>query len=374
MLVAPPTSRLRRAINAKDLPAIRASIKAGADLHGSCVKDKDKDKEQRTPLEEAVLSGFEGSVLILLDAGAKIRDEGKTLHYAIDSGDIAVFRKVLDIITAKNYLGVKDAHAPLSMAALHGNLDMCKLLLERGADPNLCGIDGRYPIHYVFLNSAKHPVSAVFNLIELLLKNGVPPINTNSVYPHLVSAIHLCVGDRRFIDEGLDIKLFELLIRRGADVNAESSLGSPLHVIAMTWPSCFGPEVIPFLVKSGADINARDDAGQTPLHCAAAAGGLPGNIAEMRQLLALGADVNAIDIEGRTALHWASDVHVVKFLMEAGVNPEVTDKFGETAEETHGSPDAYRPKIHAFLRAARHQAELDIGIAPPPTKISSFRL
>ena len=50
------------------------------------------------------------------------------------------------------------------------------------------------------------------------------------------------------------------------------------------------------MLAAGADVNARDDAGATPLHLAAGAG----HLALAEALLEAGADVNATDLQGRT--------------------------------------------------------------------------
>jgi ankyrin repeat protein len=57
------------------------------------------------------------------------------------------------------------------------------------------------------------------------------------------------------------------------------------------------------------------------------------NLLEVRRLLSIGADVNAKDDNGETPLQWASvrgHSHVVKALLENGADIEVKSSFGET--------------------------------------------
>ena len=104
-------------------------------------------------------------------------------------------------------------------------------------------------------------------------------------------------------------EMVELLISRGADVNAGRGY-DPIHAAAERNPD---PRVLEALVKAGADINARargtDYAGWTPLFFAVRMN----NSAVVRQLLSYRAiDVNAKGREekrlgygGDTALHAA---------------------------------------------------------------------
>ena len=55
------------------------------------------------------------------------------------------------------------------------------------------------------------------------------------------------------------------------------------------------------LIQAGADVNAREDCGYTPLHCACASG----DSAMVKLLIENGADVNAVNHDGQTPLHFA---------------------------------------------------------------------
>ena len=110
-----------------------------------------------------------------------------------------------------------DGFTVLGLASFFGHLSLVKLLLDKGADPN------------------------------------IPSNNPFKVTPlHSACAIS-------------SIPIAELLLEHGADVNAKQMQGvTPLHSAAHHGQT----QMVKLLIDKGADINAKMDNGQTPLSMA----------------------------------------------------------------------------------------------------------
>ena len=122
----------------------------------------------------------------------------------------------------------------------------------------------------------------------------------------------------------------ESAVKAGADVNARDKHGlTPLMMAAETNTN---PDVITVLVNSGADVNARDKYGRTPLMEAALGNKNPDVIT---MLLNSGADVNARDNGDFTPLMCAAILNtnpeVISVLLKSGADPKVVSIEGKTA-------------------------------------------
>ena len=115
----------------------------------------------------------------------------------------------------------------------------------------------------------------------------------------------------------------------GADLEAQDILGeTPLHKAA---DNNKNPAVIQALIDAGADLKVRDNGGFTPLHGAATWNNE--NPAVLKALLAAGADPMARDDDGNTPLHLAARYEnsaVIQALIDAGADLKVRNENGNT--------------------------------------------
>ena len=109
------------------------------------------------------------------------------------------------------------------------------------------------------------------------------------------------------------------LVQWGADVNARDPSGfTPLHFTFVYNPSPF-LDVVRLLLSSGADVNATTNlSGYAPLHFACALE----DAKLVQMLLRAGADVNkaSTDASGNTPLHFAMHADVSVVLIDMGAN------------------------------------------------------
>lgn len=168
-----------------------------------------------------------------------------------------------------------------------------------------------------------------------------------------------------------DKSAVEALLAKGADVNVKDEYGqTPLVYVKEK-------SIAELLLAKGASINARDKRGRTPLYFVANEG-MKG-IVEL--LLVKGADVNAKDNAGETPLHYAATSKkkdVVELLLIKGADVNAKDKEGFTpldkAYLVGATPDIYDLLENYVVKYAKKPHELFEQLSQQQNNVMNRRL
>jgi prepilin-type processing-associated H-X9-DG protein len=243
-------------------------------------------------LSKAAAGEHWGVVYFLLDHDpdvAKKIDVGRPIASAAGKGKLDVVRRLLFLGADVNV----DYSSPLKNAVRHGHIDMARLLIKHGADVNA----RQNPWDATPLAEAVKAGDEA--MVRLLLDSGAKIDSGGEEYRNL-----LCCALRE-----KNFAVATLLLARGADIEQKIERGRVYEALSnrveekaytpLQWAVYVGDaEQVRFLLKQGADIEARcDSSGSTPLMLAAE----HGQAHLVGLLVRHGAQVNALRADGHTA-------------------------------------------------------------------------
>jgi len=299
---------LHLAADQNKLDAAKILLAARADVEA-------RNNEGNTPLHEAAGNGFDKVVSLLLDSKATVdaTNNGKAspLFLAVAGGKENATRVLLNHKADPNFKRASSNGSfsyPVDLVAGFRNSEILKLLLDAGAKPESSPNGPYRPLFSAIANNA-------VDAVQLLLQHGADPNHPggNNALPPL----HTVVND------GRDKRMIPLLLDKGADPNAKDREG--LTPLFRTTDAEMGR----LLIEHKADVNARDKNGNTPLLRAATLSAT--NF--LAFLVEAGAKTDLQETNGNTALHYAAYTggpESVAILLEHKANPNVQNSQGFT--------------------------------------------
>jgi ankyrin repeat protein len=294
-------------------------------------------------------------------------------------GAAKVIRTLLDAGASVNWRG-NDPTALLMEAygwELQGAVERIKVLLAAGADVNASEYDlGETPLltalrnrFYISNDSSREQQAAAtvwVDVIKLLLSAGADPNKSDKDGDSPLPLSFNSQWLNRFPSESEAV--FKALIAAGADVNSRDRYGNSLlsrvAAEAVNFDGSYRMNSLRLfkdLIAAGANVNAQNKEGQAPLHLVAKLGG--GAAEEhIRALLAAGADINLADTNGDTPLTASlasnriygtpqESAKLIRLLIEARSNINAKNRAGDTALTLALQSNATAEAIRALLGA-----------------------
>ena len=280
-------------------------------------------------LHSAVASGDADTVREMLAADPEIANRNSALYFAVKHRERDMVSLLLEFGVDPNYPGRDSSWGrALSTAAEKNDVEIMRLLLEAGANPNAV-VDSSGSV-YDFLNHwGKRPAEEIEEAVALLVEYGADPVEfevqeSKGLLHFLKTASNeeiLAVNEDGTSLTGCNSP--ELLDTYVDRVGNERIVKSPWYEM------CKCPddtELLECALRHGYDVNLGDWLGRTQLHAAAASN----ERERAAALLKLGADPNLVDSHSSaTPLGFAArqgHPELVKLLLEHGADKTLPAK------------------------------------------------
>ncbi len=275
----------------------------GADIHA-------EDAKKNTPLTSVLARPDDlYKSLVVKQNASSIDSEGNTpLLVALKRN--ASFERIQYIADMDSNVNARnrDGESALFVAVQRNNRKAGELLLSRNADIFAANTQNVSPLRES-LESQNGSEQWLINSSTIAARDG----SGNSV-------LHYAA------EWSLPNDVMNFLIQKGADVNAVNGNGeTPLFSAA----KADNADAITSLVKSGSSLNARDNLGSGPLHAAVRWDAL----AASEKLINLGLNIDSQNVGGKTPLAEAAvegNITMAKLLLGHGANPNTYDQNGRT--------------------------------------------
>lgn len=205
--------------------------------------------------------------------------EEDDIFEAMKAKDYSKLKTLIDICPESLILTDHECDTILHKAVKEGNEELIGYLLKRGASSVGLNSYGETPL-LLALKQKNH-----VKILKIFLENGVDINDCGKYEPTIL---------RKEVYEGDGKETVAFLLANGADVNARNGCGAtPLFYAVLEAK----PEIVSLLISRGADVNAKLPDNQTPLH-------LVMDTESEKILIASGAEINKKRDFGETPLHY----------------------------------------------------------------------
>ncbi|XP_068191296.1 histone-lysine N-methyltransferase EHMT1 isoform X2 [Antennarius striatus] len=264
----------------------------------------------------------------------KLRFHPKQLYFSAKQGELKkVLLMLVDGIDPNFKMESQNKRTPLHTAAEGGYKDICHMLVQAGANLDMCDEDHRTPLMEACENN--HMETVLY-----LLRAGA---NATHKDVEGFTCLHLAAKSGHY-------KIVEHLLSTGLiNINCQDDGGWT----AMIWATEYKHvDQVQLLLSKGADISIRDKEENICLHWAAFSGSV--DIAKL--LLNASCDLQAVNIHGDSPLHIAARenrVDCVTLFLTRGADVFLKNREGETP------PDccSHNSKAWAALQANKKERE-----------------
>jgi ankyrin repeat protein len=300
------------------------------------------------------------------------QEQKRQLLLAAKRGDPVGLRKLLEAGVKANIVDTRGVPV-IAWAALSGDTETIKALLAAGAEVRNKNKPGHQAL-LIYLSEGIFRESQIVKsengtsivpretlierheeIVRKLIEAGA---GVNVQIPYRGTVLNRAIG---LIPYSLSIEIIKALLAAGANVNAADAFGQTPLMIASQGGS---KEVIKLLLDAGAraSINAKDVKGHTALMFAPMRYDSEPEI--VRVLIAAGADVNAVNEDGQTALMLAAQggsIEIIQLLLKSGVSISTKDNKGQTALMYSSQPSSYRQPFNADVSKILIQAGASVN-------------
>uniref|UniRef100_A0A672SHL5 Histone-lysine N-methyltransferase EHMT1-like n=1 Tax=Sinocyclocheilus grahami TaxID=75366 RepID=A0A672SHL5_SINGR len=288
------------------------------------------------------------SVLLALDAEKpkKLRFHPKQLYISAKQGELQkVLLMLVDGIDPNFKMESQNKRTPLHVAAEAGHQEVCHMLVQAGANLDMCDEDQRTPLMEACENNH-------LDTVRYLLRAGAI-VSHKDVEGS--TCLHLAAKTGHF-------GIVQHLLSTGlVDINCQDDGGWT----AMIWATEYKhADQVKLLLSKGANINIRDKEENICLHWAAFSGCV--EIAEI--LLGAKCDLNTVNIHGDSPMHIASResrLDCVNLFLSRGAGISLKNKEGETPMECCSQ----NSKVWTALQASKKQREANSNQTGPVEKL-----